>query len=89
MWILAEVQAKEFTTKLRAGIGSDLDAMIARVGALPIGVQTHAQPSWSVCNLCVLTSEAQEHAALYLVCCLRWYLGVDRGSFVCQGILGV
>ena len=29
---LTEVQAKEFTTKLRAGIGADLDAMIARVG---------------------------------------------------------
>ena len=33
---LTEGQAREFVTKLRQGIGSDLDSMIARVGAMRV-----------------------------------------------------
>ena len=35
---LTEVQSKEFTTKLRAGIGADLDATVARAGALRVRI---------------------------------------------------
>ena len=33
---LTEVQAREFVSRLRQGIGSDLDSMIARVGTMRV-----------------------------------------------------